>query len=94
MQSRSWGFPSLRLLVDVLGRPLRLVLTPGDTSHLQGANLLIGETIGIKRGTPDRGLDPNRIRAALLEQDTIPAIPGSRQRKRPIQYDKRRYKDS
>lgn len=41
----------------------------------------------------DRGYDANRIRAALREQGTIPVIPGRRNRKRPIQYDKRRYKD-
>jgi transposase len=37
--------------------------------------------------------EANRIRAALREQGTIPVIPGHRDRKRPIQYDKRRYKD-
>lgn len=41
----------------------------------------------------DRGYDANRIRAALREQGTIPVIPDRRNRKRPIQYDKRRYKD-
>ena len=41
----------------------------------------------------DRAYDANRIRAALREQGTIPVIPGRRNRKRPIQYDKRRYKD-
>lgn len=35
----------------------------------------------------------NRIRAVLREQGTIPVIPGRRNRKRPIQYDERRYKD-
>ena len=35
----------------------------------------------------------NRIRVALREQGTIPVIPGRRNRKRPIQYDERRYKD-
>ena len=35
----------------------------------------------------------NRIRATLREQGTIPVIPGRRNRKRPIQYDERRYKD-
>ena len=60
---------------------------------MKGADLLIGESIGMKRVIADRGYDANRIRAALREQGTIPVIPGRRNRKRPIQYDERRYKD-
>ena len=60
---------------------------------MKGADLLIGETIGMKRVIADRGYDANRIRATLREQGTIPVIPGRRNRKRPIQYDERRYKD-
>ena len=47
----------------------------------------------MKRMTADRGYDANRIRATLREQGTIPVIPGSLNRKRPIQYNERRYKD-
>ncbi len=42
---------------------------------MKGADLLIGETIGMKRVIADRGYDANRIRAALREQGTIPVIP-------------------
>ncbi|PTQ12183.1 hypothetical protein CLG96_06405 [Sphingomonas oleivorans] len=53
---------------------------------------------GFKRLIADRGYDANRIRTALREQGTIPVIPGPvipgrRNRKRPIPYDARRYKD-
>ena len=91
--SRGGRTTKIHALVDVLGRPLRLVLTPGNTSDVKGADLLIGETVGMKRVIADRGYDANRIRAALREQGTIPVIPGRRNRKRPIQYDERRYKD-
>ena len=47
----------------------------------------------MKRVIADRGYDANRIRATLREQGIIPVIPGRRNRKRPIQYDERRYKD-
>ncbi len=40
--------------VDLLGRPLRLVLTPGNTSEIKGADLLVGETTGMKRLIADR----------------------------------------
>lgn len=47
----------------------------------------------MKRVIADRGYDANRLRATLREQGTIPVIPGRRNRKRPIQYDERRYRD-
>ncbi|PTQ07299.1 hypothetical protein CLG96_17215 [Sphingomonas oleivorans] len=91
--SRGGRTTKVHALVDVLGRPLRLVLTPGNTSDVKGADLLIGDAAGMKRLIADRGYDANRIRDALREQGTIPVIPGRRNRKRPIQYDERRYKD-
>ena len=48
---------------------------------------------GMKRLIADRGYDANRLRATLRDQGTIPVIPGRRNRKRPIQYDQRRYRD-
>jgi transposase len=91
--SRGGRTTKIHALVDVLGRPLRLVLTPGNTSHVKGADLLIGETVGMKRVIADRGYDANRMKATLREQGTIPMIPGRRNRKRPIQHDERRSKD-
>lgn len=47
----------------------------------------------MKRVIADRGYDANRLRSTLRDQGTIPVIPGRRNRKRPIQYDERRYRD-
>lgn len=47
----------------------------------------------MKRVIADRGYDANRLRSTLRDQDTIPVIPGRRNRKRPIQYDQRCYRD-
>jgi transposase len=47
----------------------------------------------MKRLIADRGYDANRLRSTLRDQGTIPIIPGRRNRKRPIQYDERRYRD-
>lgn len=60
---------------------------------MKGADLLIGETIGMKRVIADRGYDANRLRATLREHGTMPVIPGRRNRKHPTQYDERRYWD-
>jgi transposase len=91
--SRGGRTTKIHALVDLLGRPLRLVLTPGNTSDIKSADLLIGETVGMKRLIADRGYDANRLRSTLRDQGTIPVIPGRRHRKRPIHYDKRRSKD-
>jgi transposase len=91
--SRGGRTTKIHALVDLLGRPLRLALTPGNTSDIKGVELLIDATIGKKRVIADRGYHSNRLRATLREQGTIPVIPGRRNRKRPIQYDERRYKD-
>lgn len=91
--SRGGRTTKIHALVDLLGRPLRLVLTPGNTSDIKGADLLLGDTAGMKRLIADRGYDANRLRATLRDQGTIPVIPGRRNRKRPIQYDQRRYRD-
>ena len=60
---------------------------------MKAADQLIGETARMKRLIADRGYDANRLRQALKAKDTIPVIPGRRNRKRPIQYDERRYRD-
>ncbi|WP_156139715.1 IS5 family transposase [Sphingomonas sp. 35-24ZXX] len=91
--SRGGRTTKIHALVDVIGRSLCLVLTPGSTSDVKGADLLIGESVGMKRVIADRSYDANRITAALREQGTTPAIPGRRNRKRPILYDERRYKN-
>ena len=40
----------------------------------------------------DRG-DANWLRQHLRDQNTIPIIPGRKNRKRKVRYDKRRYQD-
>ena len=84
--SRGGRTTKVHAFVDLLGRPLRLVLTQGNTSDVKRADLLIDETASMKR-IAERGYDANRIRAALRQQGTISVIPGHRNRKRPIQYD-------
>jgi hypothetical protein len=46
--SRGGRTTKIRALVGVHGRPLRLVLMPGNTSDAKGADLLIGEAVGMK----------------------------------------------
>jgi transposase len=91
--SRGGRTTKIHALVDVLGRPLRLILTPGNTSDVKAADQLIGDTAGMKRLIADRGYDANSIRTTLRRQNTIPVIPGRKNRKRAIRYDETRYKE-
>jgi len=47
----------------------------------------------LKRLIADRGYDANHLRRDLKAARTTPIIPGTRSRKRLIQYDKQRYRD-
>jgi hypothetical protein len=73
----------------------RAGLSRNDRSR-DGARLTIDRILiklGGKSGShviADRGYDANHIQATLREQGMIPVIPGRRNRKRPIQYNKRR----
>lgn len=60
---------------------------------MAGADLLIAHTMGMKRVIADRGYDANHLRSTLRSQNTIPVIPGRKNRKRPIRYDEKRYRD-
>lgn len=92
-RARGGRTTNIHALVDVLGQSLRLALTPGNTPDVKGADLLIGEPIGMKRVIADRGYDSNHTRTALRKQGAIPVIPGRPNCRRPIQYDGRHYKD-
>ena len=91
--SRGGRTTEIHALVDLLGRPLRLVLTAGNTSDITGADRLVEATVGMKGLIADRGCATDSIRKNLRNQGTIPVIPGRRNCTRPIQYDRRRYKD-
>ena len=47
----------------------------------------------MKRLIADRGYDADHLRKGLRGAGTAPVIPGTRSRKRPVRYDKRRYRD-
>ena len=94
--------PSTKIhaLTDVPGRPFTFKLTPGNAADsplathllagLKGARYLPGD----KRYLPgDKGCDANSLRNTLRQANSVPVIPGRRNRQRKIPYDKQRYKD-
>lgn len=81
-------------MIDLLGRPITLHLTPGNVSDVRAADDLLASTAGpIKRLIADKGYDADRLRGRLRRQGTRPIIPGRRNRKRRIRHDSRRYQE-
>ncbi|WOI35463.1 IS5 family transposase (plasmid) [Tritonibacter scottomollicae] len=82
----------LHAICDSRGRPLNLFITAGQVSDYVGARALCSSlpTVGWPLG--DRGYDADWFREALEDKGIKACIPGRKQRKTPVKYDKRRYK--
>lgn len=78
--------------VDALGNPLKILITPGQSSDCtKAAELIAGETGS--HILSDKGYDSDSLRAQIVAQNCIPVIPGKSNRKVAIEYDKHIYKE-
>jgi transposase len=82
----------LHAICDSQGRPLNLFVTAGQVSDDIGARALLSGLPDVDRVLGDRGYDADWFREALKDKGIRPCIPGRRQRKTIVEYDKRRYK--
>lgn len=82
----------LHAVTDTIGRPIRLVITAGQVSDYKGAAVLIDDLPNADFLLADRGYDADWFRNALSDKKIKPCIPGRKSRKKPVKYDKRRYK--
>ena len=73
-------------------RPLNLFVTAGQVSDDIGARALLDSIPDVDWRRGDRGYDADWFREALKDKGIRPCIPGRKQRKTTVQYDKRRYK--
>lgn len=90
----SSGFdPGIHLATDLVGRPIAVCLTPGNTADIHVAPTLVAAAGRCKRLIADRGYDADALRSCLRADQITPIIPGRRNRKRPILHDQRRYRD-
>jgi transposase len=84
----------IHALVDVLGRPGVLLLTPGNASDVTTAPEVLAAAPGrIRRVAADRGYDANWLRADVRGKGITAVIPGTRSRERKIRQDRRRYRE-
>lgn len=87
------GFSSkLHAKVDALGLPLNWVLTAGQAQEITVVTDLLAQEHGDKL-IADRAYDSDDFRSTLRERKIEPVIPGKKNRRMPIQYDKHIYKE-
>ena len=82
----------LHAICDSQGRPIDLFVTAGQNSDYIGAWALLSRLPKVKWLLGDRGYDAGWFREALHDKGIRACIPGRKQRKTSVKYDKRRYK--
>src|SRR5690606_37465631 len=82
----------LHAICDSHGRPLNLFVTAGQVSDYIGARALLNSLPSVDWLLGDRGYDADWFREALEDKGIRVCIPGRKQRKKAVKYDKRRYK--
>ena len=79
------------MLCDALGRPMRFILTPGQTGDVtQAAVLLEGETA--EHVIADTAYDSRALREVIEAMGAKAVIPANPTRKHPVPHDKVAYK--
>ena len=81
----------LHAICDSQGRPLNLFVTAGEASDSIGACALCVSMPNVDWLLGDRGYDAEWFRKTLKDKGIRACIPGRKQRKTPVKYDKRRY---
>ena len=82
----------LHAICDSQSRPLNLFVTAGQVSDYIGARVLLSSLPKVNWLLGDRGYDADWLRQALQDRGIRACTPGRQQRKTPVKYDKRRYK--
>ena len=82
----------LHAICDGQGRPLNEFVTAGQVNDHVGARALASSLPKVDWLLGDRGYDVDWFREALKDKATRAWIPGRKQRKKPVKYDKRRDK--
>ncbi|MBB5716775.1 transposase [Sphingomonas aerophila] len=72
--------------------PYALILTAGNVSDIKAAPALLQRAGRIRYLLADKGYDADQLRRSLRNTGAVPVIPGRRNRKRIIRYDKNRYR--
>ena len=83
----------VHLITDASGNPTQIKLSPGNTHDVNLAFDFLEELPKqAKNFLADRGYDSNLLRICLKSINITPVIPGKKNRKEQIEYDKEKYK--
>lgn len=90
-RSRGGLTTKIHLLADTFGRPLRLLLTPGQAADITSAPALLDgmKATGV---IADKGYDGNALRESLRMKGMEAVIPAKRNRLVPIPHNKEAYR--
>ena len=91
-KSRGGLSTKIHAAVDALGNPLRLILSPGQSSEMLQAQALI-EGIRSDYVIADKGYDADGFIESIKRNGSIPVIPPRSHRKTPRHYDKHLYQE-
>jgi transposase len=92
-RSRGGLTTKIHARVDGQGRPIQILITPGQAHDLTGAEPLLAE---IDRGTivvADKAYDADRLRAQLKARGAIANIPNMIRRKKRFRWTKALYRE-
>ena len=82
----------LHAVADAKGRPIRFFMSAGQVSDHTGAAALLDGLPKANWILGDRGYDADWLREALKDKGIKVCIPGRKSCKKPMKYDRRRYK--
>ncbi|MDQ1231209.1 IS5 family transposase [Sphingomonas sp. SORGH_AS_0879] len=72
--------------------PYALILTADNVSDVKAAPALLERAGRMRYLLADKGYDADRLCRSLRDAGSVPVIPGRRNRKRTVRYDKKRYR--
>jgi len=80
----------LHAICDSQGRPSNFFITAGQVGDYIGVRALVSSLSKVDWLLGDRGYDADWFKEALKDKRIRACIPGRRQRKKAVKYDKRR----
>ena len=92
-RSRGGLTTKIHARVDAKGRPVRLLISPGEAHDVTCAEALLE---GLERHAvviADKGYDADRVREHIRSQGAIPNIPNRSNRKKRYRWKKRIYRE-
>jgi transposase len=81
----------IHMLADTFGRPLRIIITPGQTGDITCADALI-EGLQADAVLADKAYDSNALRETIAAMGADAVIPSNRSRRIAISHDRTIYR--